>query len=111
MGKPWAILRMQRRQCSTNLRYFCYLDMPDRDRRQARCWRAVGKYANALTLALKVEGMLVLLRERLAGYKCPKRIIIVTVLPRNSYGKGIARAGVHFIRHALPSGDHLTDHP
>ncbi|MBV1706008.1 MAG: malonyl-CoA synthase [Hyphomicrobiales bacterium] len=37
--------------------------------------------------ALKPEAMLAALKARLAAYKCPKRIILVDDLPRNSMGK------------------------
>jgi len=36
---------------------------------------------------LSEADMLALLKERLAGYKCPKRILYVAELPRNTMGK------------------------
>jgi malonyl-CoA/methylmalonyl-CoA synthetase len=36
---------------------------------------------------LTEAGLLAALRDRLAGYKCPKRILFTAELPRNAMGK------------------------
>ena len=36
---------------------------------------------------LSVESVIAQLKQRLAGYKCPKRVLFVTELPRNAMGK------------------------
>ncbi|MBS0389172.1 MAG: AMP-binding protein, partial [Proteobacteria bacterium] len=38
-------------------------------------------------LPLSAEAVIAQLKERLAGYKCPKRVLFVTELPRNAMGK------------------------
>jgi len=37
--------------------------------------------------ALAAESVLAQLKQRLAGYKCPKRILFAAELPRNAMGK------------------------